>query len=174
MDQVWRKDGCNDPNLTASFDGVVDLKKNFLYSISICLSIMLISTPCHLTKEYKTSRLSFYGNTNMIGNSSTTWTDTWCWTVSGSSMPVKNLWWIQLLFESEVSGKSSKFTITSDLINGNFEGDFKYSTIPQTISSIVENYIPALFGKNIPRNLKQGGAHNYMNIDLTFIGYKNF
>ena len=157
----------NDPNLKASFDGVVDLTKKLpVFNFNLLVNNADINA-LHLTKEYKDSRLSFYGNTNMIGNSLNNLNgylmlDSIRFINAGEELVMD-----QLLFESEVSGKSSKFTITSDLINGNFEGDFKYSTIPQTISSIVENYIPALSGKNIPGTWKQGGAHNYMNIDLT-------
>ena len=157
----------NDPNLNARFDGVVDLTKKLpVLNFDLLVNNADINA-LNLTKDYKGSQLSFYGNTNMVGNSLNNLNgylmlDSIRFFNAGEELVMD-----QLLFESEVSSKSSKFTITSDLINGNFEGDFKYSTIPQTISSIVENYIPALSGKNIPGTWKQGRAQNYMNIDLT-------
>ena len=51
-----------------------------------------------------------------------------------------------LLFESKVENGSSNFTITSDLINGYFDGEFKYSAIPSIAATIVHTYLPALSG----------------------------
>lgn len=157
----------NDPNLNASFDGVVDLTQKLpVFNFDLLVKNADIHA-LQLTKEYKDSRLSFHGNTNMIGNSLDNLNGYLQFDSVRFYNDGKTLAMGQLMFESEVGRKSSKFTITSDLINGNFEGDFKYSTIPQTISSIFQNYIPALSGTNIQRKWRASNAHNYMNIDLT-------
>ena len=101
----------NDPNLTASFDGVVDLTKKLpVFNFDLLVNNADINA-LHLTKEYKDSRLSFYGNTNMIGNSLNNLNgylllDSIRFINAGEELVMD-----QLLFESEVSGKSSKFTI---------------------------------------------------------------
>ena len=156
-----------DPNLDAGFDGVVDLTKKLpVFNFDLQVNNADIHA-LHLTKEYKDSQLSFDGNTNMVGNSPDNLNGYLILNNIRFLNAGEQLVMDQLQFVSEVGAKFSKFTITSDLINGNFEGDFKYSTIPQTLSQIVENYIPALSGKNITGKRKQVNANNYMNIDLT-------
>lgn len=158
----------NDANLKAKFDGMVDLTKKLPV---LNFELLLEHADIHalnLTNQYVGSNLSFHGSTNMVGNSLDNLNgylllDSIRFDNGGKSLAIN-----QLLFESQVEKNTSRFTITSDLINGYFAGDFKYSTIPQTISALLRNYIPALSGVNISGNKKKVNvASNYMDIDLT-------
>lgn len=155
-----------DPNLTADFDGMVDLTHKLpVFNFDLLVEKADINK-LKITDKYEDALLSFRGNTNMVGNSLDNLNgylmlDSILFVNKGKTLDMK-----LLLFESEV-GDGSKFTITSDLINGFFDGNFKYSTIPQTVTSILQNYLPALSGKNVIRNRKTNGGDNQMDIDLT-------
>lgn len=157
----------DDPNLQTDFNGVVDLrdKKSPVFNFDIDVASANVYA-LNLTKKYENSQLSFSGNTNMVGNSLDN---------LNGFLTLNNIRFVngnktldlsKLMFESEVGENNSKFTISSDLINGTFEGNFKYSTLPQTIKAFVENYIPALSGKKMASSRVKGG-NNFMNIDLT-------
>ncbi|MHB9056439.1 MAG: translocation/assembly module TamB domain-containing protein [Paludibacteraceae bacterium] len=155
-----------DPNLRADFDGMVDLTQKLPV---FNFDLLVDNADLHalkLTDRYEGSQLSFRGNTNMVGNSLDNLNgflilDSIRFVNKGKELAM-NL----LLFESEVNN-NSKFTITSDLINGHFNGNFKYSTIFQTITSIAQNYLPALSGKNIIKRQKTDNGNNHIDIDLT-------
>ena len=155
-----------DPNLTADFNGMVDLTQKLpVFHFDLLVDHADIYA-LKLTDKYLDSHLSFRGNTNMVGNSPDNLNgylllDSILFVNKGKELAM-NL----LLFESEV-GNGSKFSVTSELINGTFDGNFKYSTIPQTVTSMLQNYLPALSGKNVIRKLKTNGGDNHIDIDLT-------
>ncbi len=155
-----------DPNLTADFDGMVDLTQKLpVFNFDLFVENADINK-LKLTNKYEGALLSFRGNTNMIGNSPDNLNgylllDSILFVNKGKTLDMK-----MLLFESEV-GEQSRFTITSDLINGFFDGDFRYSTIPQTVTSILRNYLPAISGKNVIKKIKTNGGDNQIDIDLT-------
>ena len=162
----------NDPNLQANFNGVVDLSKKLpVFNFELNVSQADVNA-LHLTDKYKNSILSFYGNTNMVGNSLDN--------VNGY-LALNNIIFIngdkslefnEIRFDSEIGEGKSKFIITSDLGGGTVEGDFKYSTLPQTLRALVENYIPALSGKGSPNKNVKGG-NNFLNINLTLSDTKH-
>lgn len=156
----------DDPNLIADFNGMVDMTQKLpVFNFDLLVDHADMHA-LKLTNQYEGSELSFRGNTNMVGNSLDNLNgylmlDSIRFINNGKEL-IMNL----LLFESQVSD-GSKFTITSDLVNGHFDGNFKYSTIPQTVTSIVQDYLPALSGKNVIKNQKQNGGNNHVDIDLT-------
>ncbi|MFV0472463.1 MAG: translocation/assembly module TamB domain-containing protein [Paludibacteraceae bacterium] len=154
----------NDPNLDAEFSGIVDLSDKlpvFNFDMTVRKSNL---HALNLSEKYENSDLSFKILTNTVGNS----LDNLNGTLLLDSIRFENNNKIivlnQIFFDSQVSETNSKFTITSDLINGVFEGDFKYSTLLKTLKNYVENYIPAL-AENDPKTKQQ--AENFINIDLT-------
>lgn len=157
----------DDPNLQADFNGVVDVKNKKMPVFNFDIDVANANVyALKLTNKYKDSQLSFSGNTNMVGNSLDNINGFLALNdihfVNGEKVLELN----ELLFESRINAQDSKFTISSDFLNGTFDGIFKYSTLPQTIKALVENYIPALSGKAAPnRNVK--GGNNFLNIDLT-------
>lgn len=161
----------NDPNLKADFNGVVDLSKKLpVFNFDLDLAHADVHA-LKLTDKYEGSQLSFNGNTNMIGNS----LDNLNGFLAVNSIRFVNkdkvLEFNDLMFDSEVNANSSKFTISSDFVNGVFEGDFKYSTLPKTVKALLENYIPAISG------IKSSGdktivANNFINIDIALTDTK--
>lgn len=156
----------NDPNLVADFNGVVDLTQKLpILNFDLFVENADINA-LKLTDSYEGSQLSFRGNTNMVGNSLDNLNgylllDSIRFMNKGNELAM-NL----LLFESEV-GEKTRFSITSDLINGHFDGKFKYSTIPQSVTSIVQNYLPSLSGTNVIKKGKIQNGDNFIDIDLT-------
>lgn len=152
----------DDHNLQANFNGVVDLSKK-LPVLNFDLEVAHADiNALKLTNKYQGSQLSFSGNTNMIGNS----LDNLNGFLALNNVTFKNkekiLEFENLMFESEVGANNSRFTISSDVIDGIFEGDFNYSTLPITVKKLISNYIPSLSGnKNTPI------ANNFMNIDIS-------
>ncbi|MGC3979623.1 MAG: translocation/assembly module TamB domain-containing protein [Paludibacteraceae bacterium] len=162
----------DDPNLLAEFNGVVELSKKKLPIFNFDLTVTNADVNAlRLTRKYTNSHLSFSGNTNMIGNSLDNLNGFFALNNIRFVNGDKTVSLEQLMFESEVGNHKSKFTVSSDLVNGIFEGDFKYSTLPQTIKALIENYIPALSGNGSPDQSVKGG-NNFMNIDLTLADTK--
>ncbi len=163
----------NDPNLVADFNGVMDWTEELpIMNFDLLVDHADINA-LKLTEKYEGSHLSFRGNTNMIGNSLDNMNgylmlDSIYFMNKGEELFVD-----LLLFESEVNDKT-KFSITSDLINGHFDGKFKYSTISQSIASIVQNYLPSLSGTNVIRKQKTNGFDNFVEVDLAINETKQF
>lgn len=156
----------DDPNLQANFNGVVDLSKKLpVFNFELNVDHADVHA-LRLSDKYKNSALSFNGNTNMVGNS----LDNLNGYLALNNIIFKNsdktLELNEVRFESEMSDSKSRFIVTSDLGRGIFDGNFKYSTLPQTVRALVENYIPALSGKGSPNKSVTGG-NNFLNIDLT-------
>ncbi len=156
----------NDPNLTADFNGVVDLTQKLPV---FDFDLLVDNADVHalkLTEKYEGSRLSFRGNTNMVGNSLDNLNgylllDSIYFANAGKELAME-----KLLFESLVDNGNSRFTISSDLINGYFDGEFKYSSIPGVVASVVQKYLPSLSGQNIVRKQVLDNEGNHIDIDL--------
>ncbi|NLO71675.1 MAG: translocation/assembly module TamB [Porphyromonadaceae bacterium] len=156
----------NDPNLVADFNGIVDLSQKLpVFNFDLLVENVDIHA-LKLTSKYEDSSLSFRGNTNMIGNSLDNLNgylllDSIYFYNKGKELAMESL-----LFESKVENGSSNFTITSDLINGYFDGEFKYSAIPSIAATIVHTYLPALSGKNIVKSQIKEVGGNHIDINL--------
>lgn len=151
-----------DKNLAVNFNGEVKLEKKQLPVFNFDIAVEHANlNALNLTKKYENSNLSFTGNTNMIGNSLDNLNgflelNNVSFTNNGKQLDIN-----QLLFESKVGNNNSRFTVSSDIANGIFEGSFKYSTIPQTIATFLSDYLPSLSSTSSKKY-----TSNYVNIDL--------
>ena len=152
-----------DANVNAQFIGKIDLTKElpiFNFNLNVLNSNL---NALKLTNSYPGATLSFNGITNLVGNSLDN--------VNGSirfnnivfvnqnkTLMVSN---IDLL--SRIEAGLTQFVISSDYINGSFKGDFKYSSIGQTIKSIIRNYLPILALDN---EAQKSTYPNQIKIDL--------
>lgn len=158
----------NDENLTADFNGVVDMTKKLpVFDFDLLVNHANLNA-LKLTDKYEDSSLSFRGNTSMVGNSLDNLNGYLLVDSVYFANAGKELAMTQLLFESQVQGGNSRFTITSDLVNGYFDGKFKYSSIPGVVASMVQPYLPALSGQNIlkKQTLANSGSHIDVNLVL--------
>ena len=127
-----------DQNLTADFNGVVDLTQKLpVFDFDLWVDNVDIHA-LKLTDKYEGSRLSFRGNTNMVGNSLDNLNGYLLLDSISFANAGKDLAMEKVLFESHVDDGNSRFTISSDLINGYFDGRFKYSSIPSVVASVVQ------------------------------------
>lgn len=157
----------DDPNLTADFNGVVDLTKKLpVFNFDLLVNHADLHA-LKLTEKYEGSALSFRGNTSMVGNSLDNLNGFLLVDSIRFANAGKELVMEQLLFESKVDNGNSRFSVTSDLINGYFDGAFKYSNIPGIVANVVQTYLPSLSGKNIVKKQQLGGTGNYIDINLT-------
>ncbi len=156
----------DDENIAAHFNGVVDLteKNQPFFNFDLLVDNADIAA-LHLIEKYENSKLSFRANTHMVGNSLDN--------VNGFMM-IDNIRFTNnekeyamnlLLFESEVNDHA-KFTITSDVLSGNFEGDFSYSTLPNTIIKFVQDYLPSMAGENITKKEIDTNTKNQIDFNL--------
>lgn len=158
--------GINDPNLTADFNGVVDMTQKLpVFDFDLLVNHADLHA-LQLIDKYEGSSLSFRGNTSMIGNSLDNLNGYLLFDSIYFANAGKELTMEQLLFESKVDNGSSRFTISSDLVNGYFEGEFKYSSIPNIVASVVQTYLPALSGQNILKKQRFESQGNHIDINL--------
>ena len=158
--------GINDPNLTADFNGVVDMTQKLpVFDFDLLVNHADLHA-LQLIDKYEGSSLSFRGNTSMIGNSLDNLNGYLLFDSIYFANAGKELTMEQLLFESKVNNGSSRFTISSDLVNGYFEGEFKYSSIPNIVASVVQTYLPALSGQNILKKQRFESLGNHIDINL--------
>ncbi len=155
----------DDESIKAQFNGIVDLTGDLpFFNFDLMVKEADVAA-LHLIEKYENSSLSFNVNTNMIGNSLDN--------VNGFLM-VDSIHFINkdkeyamnlLLFESEVND-ISKFSITSDVLSGEFVGDFKYSTLPNTIIRFVQDYLPSMAGENIIKKKINSETKNQIDFNL--------
>lgn len=155
-----------DQNLTADFNGVVDLTQKLpVFDFDLWVDNVDIHA-LKLTDKYEGSRLSFRGNTNMVGNSLDNLNGYLLLDSISFANAGKDLAMEKVLFESHVDDGNSRFTISSDLINGYFDGRFKYSSIPSVVASVVQWYLPSLSGQNILKGQVPDKEGNHIDIEL--------
>jgi len=153
-----------DDNINAHFTGKIDLTQKLpVYDFYLRVPNVNLYA-LNLTEKYPGATLSFNGKTNMIGNS----LDNINGYIRFDSITFRNqnktLNVDEIQLVSRIENNFTNFAITSDFINGDFTGNFRYSTIGATINRIVQNYLPALsnstkqiaekFPNNIDVNLR--------------------
>lgn len=154
----------NDPNFSSNLNGLVDFSRklpvfNFDFNVyNVNLNAL------QLTKKYQDSELSFHAATNLTGNSPDNINgflsfDNVRFVNRGKELTMNNIF-----LQSEI-GENSKFTISSDILNGYFDGNFKYSTLPNTFTSILKRYLPSISGMMDEKSAAD--KKNYIDIDLT-------
>lgn len=156
-----------DPNLLADFNGRVDLTQQLpVFDFDLWVGNADLNA-LKWTKKYEDSRLSFQGNIGMVGNS----LDNTNGFLKIDSIHFANndkeLMISELILESKVDNGNSRFSVTSDLVNGYFDGIFKYSAIPGIIASVVQSYLPAVTGRNIVRKEWKADENSHIDINLT-------
>jgi len=159
-----------DDNINAHFVGKIDLTQK-LPVYDFYLRVLNVNlNALNLTDKYPGATLSFNGKTNMVGNS----LDNINGYVRFDSITFKNknktLNVDEIQFVSRIENDFTNFAIASDFINGNFSGNFRYSTIGLTINRIVQNYLPAL--AVVTKHTKEKYP-NYIDVDLKIANTKN-
>ena len=152
-----------DDNINAHFIGKIDLTQKLpVYNFDLRVPNVNLHA-LNLTDKYPGAVLSFNGKTNMIGNSLDNINgyvrfDSITFTNQNKTLNVD-----EIQFVSRIEKDFTHFAITSDFINGVFSGNFRYSTIGETINQIVQNYLPALAATTKHASEKYP---NHINVDL--------
>ena len=158
----------NDENVNANFKGVIDLTKKLpIYDFDIEVTAMNLNA-LKLTNKYQGSLLSFYGTTNMIGNSLDNLNGFVLFDNIKFTNKDKTLNVSEIKFVSRTDNNESNFQISSDFVNGSFTGNFKYSTVGKTINKIIEFYLPSLA---LEKKSKVNSS-NHIDIDLSITNTK--
>ena len=153
-----------DQNLDAHFAGKIDLTNKLpVYDFGLQVKKVNLNA-LKLITTYPGAVLSFNGNTNMVGNSldninGAIHFDSIQFTNQNKTLKVDN---IQLI--SRIDPQTTHFTIVSDYVNGAFSGNFRYSTVGQTIDKIVQKYLPSL--ANLTKNKTPDKYTNHIDMDL--------
>lgn len=158
-----------DDNINAHFVGEIDLTKKLpFFDFKLKVSNVNLNA-LHLTSKYPGATLSFNAITNMIGNSPDNINGYLRFDSISFYNQNKKLNVNEIQLTSRVENNYTNFTVSSDYINGSFNGNFKYSTIGLTINQIVLDYLPALALKTS----KNGNYNNYVNVDLKIANTKD-
>lgn len=151
-----------DENLNANFRGIIDLTQRLpIFDFDLELK-NFNPNKLNLTKEYPNLAVAFRMHANLVGSSLDNINgildvDSIQLINGNKQVNVDN---IQLT--SRISENQTNFNIKSDYVNGGFEGNFKYSTIGNTINQIVQKYMPSIANNNNKANYKK----NIVNVDL--------
>lgn len=154
-----------DQNLDAHFIGKIDLTQKLpVYNFGIKVLKANLNA-LKLITTYPGALLSFNGNTNMVGNSLDNINgvirfDSIQFTNQNKTLTVDNIQFI-----SRIEGESTHFNIQSDYVNGAFSGNFRYSTVGQTIDKIIQKYLPSL--GDLSKNKTMDKFPNHIDVDLT-------
>ena len=153
-----------DQNLDAHFVGKIDLTQKLpVYAFG--LNVVRVNlNALKLIDTYPGAVLSFNGTTNVVGNSLDNINgfirfDSIRFTNQNKTLAID-----KIQFVSRIDAESTHFNIESDYINGAFSGNFRYSTVGQTIDKIVQKYLPSL--GNLAKNKTTDKFTNHIDIDL--------
>ena len=153
-----------DQNLDAHFVGKIDLTQKLpVYDFGMTVLKANLNA-LKLIDNYPGALISFNGKTNMVGNSLDNINgfirfDSIRFTNLNKTLSVDNIQFI-----SRIEGEYTNFSIISDYVNGAFSGNFKYSTVFQSIDKIVQKYLPSL--ANLNKNKTNDKFPNHIDIDL--------
>jgi hypothetical protein len=120
-------------------------------------------TPLHLTEKYKDSELSLNIKADFVGSS----IDDMIGELNINDMryntPTKNYYLDNFkVVAVKQDNDSKKLTFTSNFLQGNIEGNYSYRTLPNSVMSVIDRYVPSLFNNN--KNTKV--AENNFTFDL--------
>ena len=152
-----------DQNIDAHFAGKIDMTQKLpVYDFDLKMKKLNV-TALNITDKYPGAILSFNGKTNIVGNS----LDNINGFIRFDSIQFKNqnktLNVSNIQFVSRIENDFTHFAVTSDYVNGAFSGNFKYSTVGQTINKIVRKYLPSL-ATNVKEPIQK--SQNHIDIDL--------
>ncbi len=153
-----------DENVKARFNGIIDLTKKLpVYDFDLKIEHANLFA-LNIIKDLPTAVISFNGKTNMVGNS----LDNLNGYIRFDSIVLANnnklLNVDKILFSSTIEDGITDFQIFSDYLNGSISGDFKYSTVNQSILKILEYYLPALSANH---NGSKSSNSNTINVNLS-------
>ncbi len=154
-----------DENLKASFDGVIDLRQE-LPLLDFGLTVDHVNPHAlKLIDTYPEANLSFKISTNMEGNSLDNANgfmrlEDLVLTNKGQSLNIADI-----LIDSEITDQQTKLSIKSDFLKGSLRGQFRYSTIAQTVKSILSKYLPAISSETFS-DRRAPHEKNSININL--------
>lgn len=159
-----------DKNIDAHFIGKIDLTQK-LPILDFNLKVKHTNlNALKITDKYAGASLSFNGKTNLVGNSLDNINgfirfDSIEFTNQNKTLNVDR---IQIV--SRIQSDNTNISVNSDFVNGSLSGNFKYSTVGQTINKIVQNYLPSLAAheKDSPTN-----SPNHINIDVKITNTSN-
>lgn len=103
-------------------------------------------TPLHLTENYKDNELSLNVKANFVGSS----IDDMIGELNINDMKYVTPTRSYVLDNFKVSAikqdnGTKKLTFASNFLQGNIEGDYSYRTLPNSVMSVVDRYVPSLF-----------------------------
>ncbi len=133
-----------DENVNIRFNGLIDLTQE-LPVFDFALNVK--ETNLHalnLIPGYPDLQLSFNGKTNMSGNSLDNINglfrlDSVILTNANSGLYID-----EIIFLARTNEEYTNFSIQSNYINGSVSGSFKYSTLLETTTQILEEYLPSI------------------------------
>lgn len=150
-----------DENINASFNGLIDLTGKLpLFNFDLTVDVVNLYA-LKLTEKYPDLLFSFNTKTNMVGNS----LDNINGFIRFDSINIINkndsLNIDKIIFSSFTEENYTNFSIESEYINGSIFGSFKYSTLTESATQILREYLPS-----IDDNKKKKSKNNHINIDL--------
>lgn len=172
LDGRYNREGFNgkiemdDPNGSISLDGVIDIDQkipsfNFTATVSDFSPYNL-----RLTEKYEDTDFSVIVRANFEGNS----IDNIVGKINVDSFayvsPAKNYFLDSFIVTATQYNTSDKrITINSDFLKATLSGNFRYNDIPQSISTILNRYLPAL----IPLPKKQKSINNNFTVSIDIL-----
>ena len=159
-----------DENINAHFNGVIDLRQKlpvFAFDLKVKNTNL---NALNLINKYPGAILSFNGKTNMVGNSLDNINgyvdfDSISFTNRNKTLHVE-----KIQFISRIEQNITRFSVASDYLNGSLNGNFKYSSIVQTVNQVISNYLPALAKTKRKSDEKYP---NYIDVDLKIANTEN-
>lgn len=153
----------NDPNGQIDFYGMLDLSHS-LPLVNFGINVRNLNLhELNLTEKYKQSTLSFNGNINLIGNSiddmkGVLVVDSILFQNNNKSIIIN-----QLKFETDKKDTLTQIRLSSDIVNGKIYGKFNYSTILNTTTGFLKQYLPTLIREKQNKDMKR---NDNLNIEL--------
>ena len=159
-----------DENIDAHFDGKIDLTQKLpVFDFDLVMNNINLNA-LKLTDKYKDAKLSFSAKTNMVGNSLDN--------INGF-LSIKDIQFTnqnktlnvdEIRIVSRIVPEETRISVNSDYLNGSLSGNFKYSTVGQSIDRIVQNYLPAL---GVREKIEACKTPNHIDIDLKISNTKD-
>ncbi len=161
----------NDKNIIANFEGEIDLTGRLpFFDFDLRVDNANLNA-LHLTNKYPNALLSFTGKTNMIGNSPDNVNGFMSFNNISFTNKDKTLNIDEIKFISRIENNYTNFIINSGIVEGSLSGNFRYSTVGQTINKIIRNYLPSLAATKNTENGKN--SLNHIDIDLKIQNFKD-
>lgn len=159
----------NDPNLSASFDGLIDLTKH-LPVFNATLGIHRFRAgDLHLTERYPDSDLRTRISINATGNrldniNGYIYIDTLTFANGQKEFRMDEFRVIAQTGDS----KKTQLKIQSDYLTANFSGDYTYSTLPATVMRLAAQYTPRMLSAEHRKELLSSAHQNQIEYYLYF------